>query len=362
MQIREEQLPGGNYPETWHIARNFLQVLGEVPISFSTPVRTLQFDQRNTGTLSTAGHFLSTRLLRSTTLKSIFYHGTITFFGDQLANSAYVSSSDLVRMYEPRDLSAILGVIYFYRRAQSKRTTELYGWDDLVRRLIIRSEIAGHLGRAIPELGLCSSMLAATMRDLGMLVFGLNDPEHYNEYRQHLESAALPYHYEFELEKWGCTHLDVGANMLQLLGFGINLSHALLIGMGPRAPVSPGENLEAFRLSLAETWLEALLERGNEPRQTHLGQFYPTEKDKYKLMYEVNQLREQGSKHTWLIRSKSDINPRTTPQLYQELLMELEQSSAIVDFYQKNLPKDVLEELSPQDLLELSNRKSGDPA
>jgi len=344
----------GSYPQAWEAAKTLVAELGKIPVTFTTPVRTLMYDHKNDQILSPAGHFLTTRLLRSPTLKAMFYYASLTFFGDRIANSAYLSSSDLVRLYKPKDCAGVLATIYLVRRLLSKGVQNLPDWEDTLQNITKRSEAGGHIGLAIPSLGQATGIITGSFRNLAIALFGINNPDKYNEYRSYLNSANLPYHLDYELQNWECTHLDIVGNLLQQFGFGISQAHAYILGLGRRPPKSPNEDLEGYQYALTSEWIECLILSGKEPDRKHLGQYYPTEKDKYRLLYEINSLNETNSKHNWLSKSKGDINPHATPQLYQEFLMELEQSAALESFYQENLPADVLDDLSPDDIKELS--------
>ena len=345
----------GDYPEAWLEAKEIVTGLGSrFPVSFTTPIRTLMHDQTKGSTLSPAAQFLTTRLLRSPTFKAMFYYLSLSLFGDKLANSAYLSSSDLVRLYQPQDCASIIGVIYLTRRLQKKRADTLSRWQPALERITVHTEVGGHLGLAIPTIGISRGILTGAMRDLGILSLGRHNREAYASYCEHLNATNKLYDFEYELEHWGCRHIDVAGNVLQQMGFGIKHALSLITGLGNKPPGRPDHDPNAFEFHLSELWINSLVQTQKEPDFTHLGVYYPTEKDKYRLLYEINQLHESGSKHRWLLRSKEDINPQCTPQLYQEFLQELEQSSAIQNFYEENLPADVLKDLSEQDLKALS--------
>ena len=78
-------------------------------------------------------------------------------------------------------------------------------------------------------------------------------------------------------------------------------------------------------------------------------------------MYEVSGVNEKGSKHSWLTKTKDEINPHSTPQLYQEFLLDLQGSKALEEFYQENLPMEVLDLLSEDDFKELAGTEEGGP-
>jgi hypothetical protein len=355
------QPPGGSaddYTEAWIHAKEVVNDLGSrLPVSFTTPIRTLMHDQARGDTLSPASQFLTTRLLRSPTVKAMFYYISLSLYGERLANSAYLSSADLVRLYKPEDCASILGITYLTRRLMKKKADTMGSWDTQISRATLRSEVGGHIGVAIPALGVARGIFTGSLRELSMLTMGRQSRELYAQYLSHLAATNQQYDFDYELENWGCRHVDVGGNFLQQMGFGIKQAYSFLTGLGPTPPKAPESDPRAFEYQTMETWIESLLVDKVEPKATHLGQYYPTEKDKYRLLYEVNEIHDTGSKHKWLSRRKEDINPQSTPQLFLEFLNELEQTPAMKDFYQENLPEEVLNDLSEEELDELTNDK-----
>lgn len=340
----------------WEEARKLLEALGRVPPSFTTPVRMLLLDQRERMSLSPASQFLTTRLLKSPTVKAMFYYLTLALHGDKVSNSAYLSSSDLVRLYEPSAVAAVIAMIYIYKKVSTKgKLANTVKWQQLTTTVAEDIELAGHLGKAVPALGIKTCILAGGLRQIIQGAFIMADADLYNRYKNHLNSKGVEFDRVFEEELFGCTHIELAGNALQMLGFGIEAAFNFMYAFGEQTQKDPEVNQEAYEYCIADEWIDALKVNGAQPDRTHLGQYYPTEKDMHKLLYETNEIREKGSEYSWLTRTKDDINPSATPQLYQEFLMELQGTEALEEFYKENLPEEVLSELSSEDLKELTN-------
>ncbi|MDC0358734.1 hypothetical protein OAO01_07960 [Oligoflexia bacterium] len=341
--------------QRWERARQYLIDLDKIPTSFTTPVRTLLLDGKHGGVLSPASQFLTTRLLKSPTMKAIFYYLTLALHGEKISNSAYLSSSDLVRLYAPHDVAAIIAIIYLHKKITRKgRLAEDADWANITKVMMIDVELGGHLGEAIPGIGPMKGILAASLRQMMLGIFRIDNNDEFQRYLQHLRLNNTAFDLNLEQEIWGCTHLDLGSNALQMLGFGARKAHAFLTGCSANPPKDPRHDQEAYEFNIAVEWIETLKATGAAPDRVHLGQYYPAEKQMHKLLYEVNEIQEKGSEFAWLTRSKDDINPQATPQLYQEFLMELQGTEVLEEFYKDNLPSEVLQDLSEEDLRELA--------
>lgn len=343
-------------PTEWQQARELLAWMGRIPPSFTTPIRTLVIDQQNGGALAPATQFLVTRLLRSPSLKAILYYASLSLHGERIANTPYLSSIDILRLYAPGELAALFSFVFLYRKL---RASDEYLLDEQTllweSRCLNRLEAGYEVGRAIPKIGAARGMLAGAWRELMLGMFRRKDPSGFSEYLSYLSDQRKPFDPQFEVDRWGCTHVDVGSNALQLLGLGVGETHGFMQGFSGPQIADEKSHLEAYQYQIAAVWIDALLETGEMPERVHQGEYYPRQKDSYKLLYRINELRENGCKYSWLSCSKEDINPQSTPQLYQEYLLELQEAAQVEEFFQNNLPQDVLASLSEEDLKELAS-------
>lgn len=346
----------------WSRARQLADSVGPMPVSFTTPIRALLIDQRACRALRPASQFLVTRLMRSPTIKAVVYYSALTFHGDRLNNAAYLTSAELLRTFAPDETAALLALIFAASRtAKLGKLLDCPEWQSLLETATLRGEIGGHVGYAVPGLGAAQGMLVGAMPFLARGVFLALDREGAVLYARHLQAKKLPYDLDFELSRWQTTHLHVGANMLQMLGLGVPAAHAFVTGLNrSKEPDSATDQL-AYEFFVLDDWINVLLETGAEPSHMHLGRYYPAQRDAHKLLYEVDRIRREGSKHLWLQRSRRDINPHDTPQLFQEFLQELQQSKALMTFYEEHLPKELFDSLSQEELQELSSVEKRDP-
>ncbi len=342
-------------------AREYLKPIGRIPPLFTTAVRSLMLDSQGEGQrISAASQFLSMRLLRSPTMKAMVYYSALTFHHEKISNVPYLSSVDLMRLYAPGDLAALFGLIFCYRKAKSLGA---YGsaveWAPLLDSMITRLEVGTHLGYAMPKIGAGIGMLAGALPLISQSIVFSRDKIGFELYRDRLSKFNCTWDLDFEERSWGFNCLDLSANLLQLLGFGLPLVHGIMTGLSDNATSNESEPGFAPAFYMARKWLECLLQTGAAPTEKLPGQFYPLQKDLYKLLYEINEIKEKGSKHRFIDKRRDNINMQDTPQLFQEYLSELQQAEKVVEFMNENLPKELLDTLSEDDLREISGSRQG---
>jgi hypothetical protein len=94
-------------------------------------------------------------------------------------------------------------------------------------------------------------------------------------------------------------------------------------------------------------WIQCLYQTGAEPKHDHKGCYYPLERDAHKLMYEVSTIRQNGSKYCWLLRTQKDIDPESTPQLFQEVMQSIKEKN---DQIAGNITEELLQNLSQEEI------------
>ncbi|MCB0334883.1 MAG: hypothetical protein KDD62_01215 [Bdellovibrionales bacterium] len=348
-------------PDSWIRAKELVEALGFIPTSFSTAIRILMVDHRDAAPMiSPVSSFLMTRLLQSPTTKAAFYYATLTYYSHEVNNTPFLPSSQLLRYYPPGEVAAILLNVYLYRRFKNTLTKEQMV--SFIDRLVVDMEIGRLVGEAIPRIGTMMGLIAGSLPHYSRALFMLADPMRYLEYREVLAIERVNYHNEYELNYFGCTQQQLGAQMLQLFSFGLPLVVAYNRAFCDHVAYDFDHEPEAYPIMTAHEWITSFRDTGKLPDRSHDGRFYPSESKLHKLIYSVNELRERGSRYRWIEKGAEDITPEQTPQLYQETLIESRDPQMLQDYYTKHLPQDVLDELSPEQLAELiSTDKQDDP-
>ncbi|MBX7143877.1 MAG: hypothetical protein K1X79_05450 [Oligoflexia bacterium] len=349
----------------WRVAGEHIRKLERISPLFTTPIRALMVDAgAGRSTTNLASQYLVMRLLKSPTFKAIFYYSAMTFRAEQIASAAYLSSYDLVRLYQPLDLAALLAIVFTYRKVKALLNNDP-GRLDLAEfsKITTRIEIAGHLGTAIPNLGCSNCLLSSSLPLFSHAIMSSSDLAPLRAYKKHLASKKKLFDLEYEQKQWGTTCLHVSATLLQKLGFGAqypsyffeDMQHCVVPYQSQERDKTDrdgGKNSMLF--SIIELWMNTLLETGQAPTTTIPGAYYPLQKDLYRLLYHINSITEAGSKHDWLTKGRTDISPHTTPQLYQEVLSDLMQTEDVRKFMSENLPEALVNSMSDEELAEIA--------
>jgi hypothetical protein len=306
-----------NTAESLEVARAYAGLIGEIPSSFSSTLRVLITDEeKHGGALSSTGRYLATRLLKSRGVLSAMYYGALTFREEKLNSLGGPSLENLTKSFSPMELAGLIGLLYLYRRVRSFSAPAL--WSELQPRIRAMLEMGGHVGAAIPRIGLTMGTFVGCFTDMTLCLFQKQDEKAFKEYRRHLKSSNLPYDLPGEMALWGCTRFNVGSVLLQMLGFGVATANAYSQGLSCEHPLGEGLIPEAYRFKICAVWIEALLNTGAVPEMTHRGEFYPTQAASAVLLREAAIVKEKGTKHAFIEKTKEDVSPEKTPFFFPD--------------------------------------------
>ncbi len=346
--------------QSWDVANDYVGKFKKIPSLFTAPIRALMLDSNQSrASANPASQFLVMRLLRSPTFKAIFYHAAMTFKMDDIASFAFLSSYDLVRLYQPADLASIIGTIFTYRKINA-----MVGDSNHIKQVIdfksinSRVELAVHLGLTVPNIGVRRTIIAAGIPFYCQAMFALEKEQEFLAYKKHLNKKRMLWDLEYEFSHWSTTSLHIAARLLQQLGFGVPLTTLFHESLSRSVNDYTAGKKDELGFQVVNFWLTSLLQTGEAPQEPILGAFYPLQKELYKLLFETSIIREKASKHNWLERTKADISPHATPQLYQEVLAELVQTDDVRQFMSENLPTSMVESLSDEEIKEIAQGKA----
>lgn len=344
-----------NSSESWEVALNYSGLLGVVPNSFSSVIRSLLIDQnRKEGVLSPSTRFMIERLAKTRSIKAPLYYGALTFGADRIQDEEYVSERALVDLYTPAELASIVGISYLFKR--SRKLCDPGQFAMITNRFQECADLGAHIGYAIPAISPVAGIIAGAMPYIGLAPFLFYDRRGFIDYTRHLKTARKALDFDYEMNRWSCTSVQIGAVMLQALGMGVATATAFATGVADQSEQLVNDTPDALRYQTAMLWLRALEETGNEPQVVHRAEFYPTKAALERLLVATAELREKGSPHCWLLRGAFDISPETTPQLFKEgsvhevvgnqlemATTEIQEASRVVSELENDL-KEVLED------------------
>ncbi len=304
-----------NNADSLQTARAYAGLIGEIPSSFTSTLRTLILDEEKSGgKLSSSGRFLALRLLKGPSLLASFYFAGLTYRQTKLAELGPVTPQTLIKVFTPYEIAGLIGAIYLYRKIRALVPES--SWADISQLVRPTMEMGGHLGTSLPRIGFTIGLYSGGLAPLSLALFQKHDEKTYKEYRRHLRSSKLSEDLQFEMRTWGCTRYNIGSIFIQTLGFGVTTANAYSAGMSCAHPLGEGLSSEAYRFKIASIWLASLLGSGKVPEITHKGEYYPTQTASSVLTQEATYIREKGSKHSFLDRVKDDISPESNPGLF----------------------------------------------
>jgi len=122
-----------NSSQSWEHAKAYADMLGDVPSSFSSIIRSLLAGQlKNQGEIGASVRYQAGRLMSGPSVKAMLYFACRTFKDEELQGRDYVTVSDMTRLYSPMDLAAIIGTIFLFRKC--KKMSEAASSDKIVHR------------------------------------------------------------------------------------------------------------------------------------------------------------------------------------------------------------------------------------
>ena len=319
--VNKQQVPTNSTsssfpPESWEVALNYSGLLGVVPSSFSSVIRSLLVDQnKNRATLCPSTRFMIERLAKSRSIKAAMYYGALTFQPLRVEDEPYISERALVNLYQPAELAIIVGISYLYKRA--RKLCDPGQFTMITNRFQECADLGAYVGYAIPNISPFVAIITGAMPMLGLAPFLFYDRRGFIDYTRHLKHTKATLDLEYELKRWSCTSIQIAAVMMQALGLGVSTATAFSTGLTGHSGQLINETPEAIKYQTAQVWIKSLEEGGGEPQIVHKAEFYPSKQALNTLLTRVSELREKGSPYCWLLRGSYDISPEQTPQLFK---------------------------------------------
>lgn len=313
-------------PEQWEVAGKYAQQYGNMPSSFTSLIRSLRKDEQEQGGYTFASRYQLKRLLRGDSFRSPMFFAAKTFRPELLKTNEVIGLDDIVNCFKPSEIDVILAVLYLYRRARKLCPSE--EWNYLTEGFHLRLELGGFVGLAIPNtIGLATGLIAEAMGTLAAACFLMNDEKGFREYRRQLKINKQSADFSYQLSRWGCTQAQIGANLLIRLGFSSHLVDLWARGLSIiLEPMERGEGHAAtIGIKVTHRWVDALLETGAEPDMAHNVKFYPEKADLNLLLERAHDLTSNSNTYNWLERTKNDISPTATPELFADANSETTQ-------------------------------------
>jgi hypothetical protein len=299
--------------DTWNVALDVSKRLGYVPLAFPVAVRQLVLDSKSkNGCIRPVTKYQVARIFRGPNFKSMLYHVTQLTAQDVLKDLKTLTVGDMMDMYRPLDLAALLSSYVISRMVKKSSPPELFA--EIRPHLAREAQVGTIVGVAIPTLGFASGILWGTLRHLSHALMAKEDPSSYEKWRKSLTSSQPAEMAKAEIQTWGCTSAQVASMLLTSLGFGKDTAQLLERAGSYQGPVTSivEKDLQNFRLSVI--WFDCFLNGKKQPTEALDPRFFPFETDRKKADGYMASLKSADL--AWLERSGADISPERTPQLF----------------------------------------------
>ncbi len=302
--------------ESWEEARKVSSLVSNVSSLFSTAIRFLKKDaESGAKTLSASSKYCLSRLVSANSFKAPVYFAAMTFQPESINQNGYVSPTDLASTFSPDEMATVVALLYLYRRIQ--KSCDEAEWNELSKQLHLHAELAGYIGRAIPNIGLSRGLILGSIRHLSLGLFLSVHKKSFVQYRRSLKIKKISFDLAEESSIWRCNHLQVASLLVQSLGLGGNLSKSITTGLLVTGLSDSEIDDEAYKMRILWTWVESLKRTGQPPQITHRGSYYPLKQDLDRLLSCVQTMKQNGPSCLFFAKGKDDISPTATPCLYK---------------------------------------------
>ncbi len=304
--------------DPWNIARSYSTLIGEVPDVLTSVVRKLARDYQAVSSYTNISLFMARRLLRAPGIKAPVYYFARSFYPTSFEDRDSVDTDTLLNILNPHDLACILATLYIFRRL--KRICPAEEWQQISDRIHERTAVAGHMGVAIPDLGLGNAILLSSIRHLALGTFLAHHRAEYQSYRQQVKTKKVDFDHNKENLSYGCTSLQVSGCLIQVLGIGVDFADALTKGLNTRVPIDSIKEKLAFFFRTGDLWVANIEKNHAVPDIVHDARFYPTEtRMKFLEQRLAQHFSSEGGDVRWFEKAKEDISPELTPELFVDL-------------------------------------------
>ncbi len=289
-------------------------MFGDMPSTFSVVIRGLVNDFTSSpDQMSAATRYGLMRLLKSPTLYAPLFFVRKMLVNDQYSASALIPEDQLAKEFTLLELAYLFGFLYLFRRAQSTCDQEEFA--NLSEQIAEDATLAISLGRAVPGVGGGAALMEATAPLLGLACILKHDLPGFKEYRRTMKKMKSPWSSDWEVERWGCSRIQIGSIIVQLLGFGVPRSNAFFKALSAPPHITPPNEEELSQdLRMAAIWRASTQAFGKSPEVALAARYYPTNADYQKVLARQSEYRISPPSPLWLNATKDDLpNPMSEP-------------------------------------------------
>jgi hypothetical protein len=299
---------------SWLQAQAYASQIGRMPNFFSAAVRLLVADhQKNERALRPVTKYLVSQALRGKKILSMLYYATLQLKPKELEGRKNIRLGELINLYEPYDIAVLYGIYLIYRRALKALDLDHARIRKILPHLQEEVQLGGIIGAAIPRIGIGNGVLAGTLHQLAILMISGKCPTAVAEYHQQLHKQHKRIDLQNEVERFGCTSLQVGAVLLTKIGFPRSFIETYLGALDPELGMGDTTGM-LHQIRYGKLWINGLVEKKDQPTDVIPGDYYPLLEANNWMLDEAANI-EMGNT-AWIERDGTDISEELTPLLY----------------------------------------------
>ncbi len=314
---------------SWSTASNLIKDAIHFSSTFTTTIRLLKQNEienlsngSNPRKLNENARFSVLRLFKASSIKAPLYYLTSTYNSDLIEKKNSITAEDLVSFYKIDELSAILALVYVFNSL--RKVSDKEEWQRYSKYINESVELGGYFGINIPDIGFANSLLFTGMRYLAPAVFMALSPKVFKNYRRDLKLKKIAFDLNMEYDLFGCTHVDVATQLIQSIGFGVNISTDFYKSL--MTPVNKQLDSKSNIIRVLLIWVEYLALGKKPPVVNGENEITMDDSVMDRLSLLNKQIQESGSSFSWLSKGKSSIAKELTPKLYNSAGVEIDAS------------------------------------
>jgi hypothetical protein len=293
--------------QSWEYTRGYAGVFGQPPAPFVTAVRHLLnlLDQRPSDIPHGVMYDL-VRMMKSPSLFAPFYFAAFVFEPSMIPSNSRLSQATVLRVFSPFEIASMLAAIYLWRRSRALCDAEEMSF--LEESMVESCNLGFLVGRAIPAIGAGISLLQAATPILGLAAFLRHDTKGFKEYRRLVKKQGARWDSELEMQRWGCTRIQVGSVLAQSLGFGVKRANAIASALSGFTESGSQDEIEIARdVQMADLWCESIRSTGKAPEVALSAKYYPTHAALQNALKTLAELQTDRAQAAWIEKGKDDL-------------------------------------------------------
>jgi hypothetical protein len=289
---------------------------------FTTAIRTIR--QAEAASAEGDSDFLRQQAAQATnfllqvspTLKAVFYNAAKLLHPKELQALDKLGPRSMIQLFAPSEVTSILGLTYLYRRLRKRAPSA--EWDKVASRLHQQIELGMYVGASINHIGQGYGILLGGIRYLSLLTFAIDNSKSFADHMRKVKARNRLFDLEAEQVRFSCTHLQVGAQLVQGLGFGTDIGYGVVGEMLNLSQSKFPERLEELIICwrTALSWTESFHLTGEPPEGDGAAELAELPEDDTNILRtHASRIQDEGASDVWISAKAEELAPATREAL-----------------------------------------------